>query len=276
MFTPTPHSLANKFRFFITANVSRILKAFGYKQKQLIICGFPRSGTSLLYNMMSTTTAEKFIFTEFENYFMFTMHKMGCIASKAPLDIMHLEYIDKLNIHQKELALVIVIRDLRDIVTSKHPINPSAYFIGHDYSFWPKDSKFENWEHSAPGVIQISSKIQEASKRPYTLIIKYEDLVSKPDLVQKQICDFFSYSANLPFSEYHTQPDKLAYKYTGRYAARDESLVLEGKKIENKKQRWDKPEHRDRIIEQFTTCPALFDLLIEYGYESNRDWFSKI
>jgi len=38
---------------------------------------------------------------------------------------------------------------------------------------------------------------------------------------------------------------------------------------------WKDKKHEQRIRSQFTRCPALFDILIQYGYEKDRSWFNK-
>ena len=274
MFTIEPPSKIDKARFLLTSGVSKVLGVFGYTQRQLIVCGFPRSGTSLLYNMMSCTTKTQFNFTEFEKYFIHYSHKLGNFATKAPLDVLHLEFIDYLNIHRKRSVVLILVRDIREVLTSRHPIIPNEYFIGYDHSWWPQDGGFDRWKYDAPGVIEVNLAIQNALKRDDVCLVKYEDLVSAPDLVQDIIRNKFDIEFFSRFSQYHLNSDKMAYSYTGRYKAKDRRLVLEGKEVKNKKIRWRDPEHKERIIDQFTKCEELFDILIEYGYEKDRSWFA--
>lgn len=269
-------SVFDKFRFFITGTISKAISTFGVRQNHIIVCGFPRSGTSLLYNMMSSTIEGSYKFTDFECYFMNYIHKMGDIATKAPLDVLHLEYIDELNIHKKDIFIFILIRDLREIITSRHPVVPDRYFIGYDHSWWPQDSDFKMWSYDAPGVIDIANAIRCASKMHNSVIIKYEDLVKNPDRIQKKITNKFGVKFGHEFSRYHENKTKLAYRYEGKAAAKDKSLVLEGGEVVNKNKRWMMIEHRERIVEQFSRCPELFDLLIEYGYEVNNDWYNEL
>jgi len=275
MFTPPDLTAFDKLRFFISSNMSRLLSWGGYKQKQLIVCGYPRSGTSLLYNMLSASLGSSFKFTEFEKYFMFLIHKLGNIASKAPLDVMHLGFLDQMNVNQKKLIILIVVRDIREIVTSRHPILPDRYFIGHDFSYWPKDQDFTEWDYVAPGVISISREIRNALGRSDVLLVKYEDLVANPELVQKEISQKFSIVFQGSFRDYNKSGKELPYKYSGKYKAKDQSLVLEGGDVVVKSPRWKKCEHRERILDQFQQCEELFDLLVEYGYEKDRSWFSE-
>jgi hypothetical protein len=70
----------------------------------------------------------------------------------------------------------------------------------------------------------------------------------------------------------------MAYMYEGEYAAKDESLVNEGKVVTALRiGRWqDEPDAIDRVFEQFSTCPELFDVLEYFGYETSRDWLDAV
>jgi len=266
-------SSVDKIRFMLTTNLSGVMQSLGYRQQQLVVCGYPRSGTSLLYNMLASTLRGRFTFTEFENYFIHHIHKLGSIATKSPLDILHIKFIDDLNIHDKKLIILVMIRDIREVITSRHPIFPDNYFIGHDFSYWPQDSKFDKWKYDAPGVMQISNEIRDASKRDDVLLIKYEDLTSAPDMIQNTIEQRYGLKFSGVFSKYDKKSKSLPYRYSGKYEARDPSLVLEGGGVIKREKRWMNPEHRARIVDQFEKCPELFDLLVEYGYENDSSWY---
>jgi hypothetical protein len=54
-------------------------------------------------------------------------------------------------------------------------------------------------------------------------------------------------------------------------------MVLEHKPVQaDRAGKWRLPEHRERITDQFSRFPALFDLLIEGGYERDRAWFDEL
>ncbi len=271
---PVPSAI-DKIRFKISGFLSNIARIFGFQQQQLIVCGYPRSGTSLLYNMLSTSLSRSFLFTTFEKYFIYLIHKFGNIASKAPLDINHLHSVDELNVNNKKLVIIVVIRDIRDVITSKHPIFDKEFFIGHDYSYWPEGPNFERWNKNGTGVIEITERMKELKLRKDVAFVKYEELVRNPDEIQQFLQKKFSLKFESKFSDYHTKQEKLAYKYEGRHKANNENLVLEGKKIVNKKSRWKSREFDERIIMQFTECPELFNILIDFGYEEDKLWFKE-
>lgn len=262
----------------INAFVSLGLRSlFRYNQNHLVVCGFPRSGTSLLYNMISSSLPG-YRFEPFEQYCIFRLHKLGNWATKAPLDVLHIKQIDKLNINKKQLAILIMVRDIRDVISSRHPIYPDEYFIGHDYSWWPQNQKFTAWRYDAPGVMAIHEAIQEALPRPDVMLLRYEDLVADPDKVQDVIAKKFSVVFDARFSEYHKRPQKHAYRYEGKFAPKESSLVMEGKRSSSERiARWKRsPEQVSRVRQQFSECNELFGALEAYGYEQSRDWYSEI
>lgn len=275
MFKIEEPTVIDRIRFGVTSFISKLARLAGYQQTQLVVCGYPRGGTSLFYNMLSATLQKSFKFTDFEKYYIHHIHKLGNIASKAPLDINHLEHIDRLNIHNKKLAVIIVIRDIRDVITSNHPIMTDDYFIGHDFSYWPSGKSLEDWKYDAPGVVPITEKIRALKDHPDIYVLKYEDLVSRPDEIQAELKQRFDLPFEGLFSKYHEFKGELAYKYEGKYKAKDESLVMEGKAVTNRAKRWQQDKYRQRIVSQFEACPALFDILVEFGYEPDRTWFDQ-
>jgi len=278
MFSVDTAGPLHRLHLKVNSIISKGLRSlFRYNQSHLIVCGFPRSGTSLLYNMISASLPG-YRFEQFEGYFIFRLHRLGNLATKAPLDVVHLDSIDTLNINKKKLIILIMVRDIRDVITSRHPIHPDEYFIGHDYSWWPQDQKFTEWHYDAPGVIAIHKAIQAALRRPDVMLIRYESLVSNPDIVQQEITNKFNLVFQAKFSEYHNSPKKHAYLYEGKYAAKASSLVMEGQKSSQERvARWKRTQEQiERVWKQFSECNELFNVLESYGYETSRDWYRDI
>jgi hypothetical protein len=40
--------------------------------------------------------------------------------------------------------------------------------------------------------------------------------------------------------------------------------------------RWTRPEHRDRLVDQFTRFPELLEIVRSYGYAPDDTWFSDL
>lgn len=274
MFLQVQNSFLQKLHILFNGKLSLIAKACGLEQSHIIICGFPRSGTSLLYNMMSATLCG-YKFTEFEKYSIHYLHKLGNYITKAPMDVLHVKYLDSLNSNGKKLVVLLVVRDIRDIITSRHPIFTDEFFIGYDHSWWPQDQKFTEWGYDAPGILEIHSAMIEAIHFPYSMLVRYEDLVKHPDIVQRNIRDMFDLNFCSNFHGYHQKSEKHAYRYEGEFAAKDQSLVREGKQVTGERvARWKKDKQQvARVKQQFAMCSELFGILEYYGYETDSSWF---
>ncbi|KAB2890438.1 MAG: sulfotransferase domain-containing protein [Desulfobulbaceae bacterium] len=270
--------LLQKAHVFVNAKISAVAKkTIGMEQSHIVICGFPRSGTSLLYNMVSATVCN-YKATEFEKYAIHYLHKIGNYITKAPMDVLHVKHFDALNTNHKKLVVLLVVRDIRDILTSRHPIHPEEYFIGYDHSWWPQDNEFRIWGYDAPGVVDVHEAMSEALRRADVMLIRYEHLVQQPDSVQEGIKDRFSLEFKGKFHEYHQKREKHAYRYEGQFAAKEQGLVMEGKKVSSARiARWKKDARQvQRVRRQFEECPRLFEILEFYGYERDRSWFREI
>lgn len=278
MFDVNNNGLVQKAHLLFNSCLSKTAKhVCNYTQQQIVVCGFPRSGTSLLYNMLSVSFSG-FKFMNFEKYFIFNIHKLGNIASKAPFDIFHIKDIDRLNINNKKLIILVVVRDIRDIVTSRHPMCPDRYFIGYDHSWWPQDKSFSKWSYNAPGILRIHQSVKDAVQRHDVMLVKYEDLVADPDKIQKDISQKYELTFDSPFSEFHKNPAKHAYQYKGRFSPVAQELVQEnqGSTLARVKRWKTSQDSLERVKQQFSECPDLFSVLKDYGYETSRDWFRQI
>ena len=88
-------------------------------------------------------------------------------------------------------------------------------------------------------------------------VVRFEDLVSDPDNVQKFFERIGVEFNGKPFSDFHNNPKFRNRKGLNGLRPVDPENI--GK--------WSLPENRDRIIEQFTAAPQMHDILRIYGYE---------
>ena len=232
--------------------------------RHVIVCGYSRSGTTMFYNMLCSCLSG---FTAF-NKEASAVRVIGLdrpnVISKSPLDLFMLDEISRANSLGKQLFLLIVIRDIRSIITSYNAAVPDDYFIAYDHCYAP-DHK-GNLPYTAPGVIPTATAIDDAMERTdfRSLIVRYEDLVCSPRDQQRMIAEWTGISFSGRFEDFyrHPTPNGLTRQLNGQ-------RPLDNTRLDA----WRKDEHAQRIRSQFTRCPALFDLLIAYGYEKNRDWF---
>ena len=247
-------------------------------KKQLIICGYPRSGTSLFYNMVASSI-QGFNVDEWETSAIDSIWRYDNHASKAPIDIFNLESIAEKNIHNKELCVVVLMRDARDIITSHHQFSPDDFVIGYQgaYSFSGEYPDYVK-KFDGPGIEKYySAMLKLAGNDKFNLlVIKYEDVVADPDACQLRMSETFSIEFDGTFSSYHLRKDKHKLKYEGKHTSLDKKLEKSSSQVEKKfVKRWADDKYRDRIKEQFTDYPQLFDILIEQGYEKSTDWFEE-
>lgn len=245
-------------------------------KKQIVICGYPRSGTSLLYNMMSATL-DGFRFPPFETPAVDSLWRYDDGVSKMPLDILAAPELPAANIHQKDIWLLVVVRDLRDVITSVHPRIPDRYFIGYE-SQWRKDRGIDAEPDVYPvGIRHVHEAIVRAERLPQMrqITLRYERLVTDPDGVQSTLAGQLGLRFAWRFSEFHRFAGRHAYRYEGDLATAHAGPQRESSPVDTSRLgRWRAPKHASRIVEQFTSHPELFALLKHYGYERDDDWFA--
>lgn len=247
-------------------------------KRQLIICGYPRSGTSMLYNMIASTL-KQFDIASGEKTALKTIWKYGDWAAKCPHDILKLynRKIEQLNIHQKELLVLVVVRDIRDVITSKHQWAPDDYMMGYESSI-TITGDYPNYvrRFNGPGIKKYFRAIKDIqnSKGLKVVVFKYEELVSDPDKYQNILREKFDLDFDGKFSQYHRHQERHKLRYEGSDAPIDKELKKSSSQVStNFVNRWQVPEHYERITQQFQDHPDLFEILKEHGYETSPGWY---
>ena len=248
-------------------------------KRQVVICGFPRSGTTLLYNLLCSTMSD-FAFEEFEEPAVESLLRYDSRISKRPFDVFDLARFDRSNIHDKKLHVILSIRDPRDMVVSRHAQAPDVYFMGWDQSLDMREmNKSKEYHFTSPGIRQIADAIRRAPQvlQAAPLLVRYEDLVSDPDVIQSRLAESFDLEFNDSFSQFCDEPATKGLKYSGIHKPVDASLVKINEPINAQNiARWRQSEHVDRVLTEFEQHPELFALLDEYGYAENRNWYDEL
>lgn len=240
----------------------------------IVICGYPRSGTSLLYNMIGSSL-DGYKCEPFEVRFVNRLHKIGNYITKRPMDIFDIADIEKYNKFGKRFKVVICIRDIRDILTSKHPSIPDEYFIGFENSWWPQNKEFSQWVYNAPGIRDIFHEIEKYKKNNIDFIlVKYEDLILDLSKVQNDLETYLDVRFQADFSDFHKNKEKHPYNYEGKVQAKDMGMVRENAAVDTSRlNKWKQDVFRERINQQFESYPELFNYLTIYGYEKDNHWY---
>jgi len=236
------------------------------KSRHIIVTGYSRSGTTMFYNMLRTSVKNyQFLDHEYPAALVLGIDNENRVT-KRPLDIFSLEDILKNNVYGKELVLFICLRDIRSVMTSCHKSVPDDYFIGYDHQYFiASDGQIS---YSNPGIIEIHNAISSAFSNASfkKIIIKYEEVLKNPQRIQDILHKELGLEYLDDFKNFYTKniPEKLS-------RALNEIRPVDKTRIES----WKNPKHVQRIKSQFSRCTALFEILIQYGYEKDRSWYQE-
>ncbi|MBW2281260.1 MAG: hypothetical protein JRG82_11000 [Deltaproteobacteria bacterium] len=239
----------------------------------MVVCGYPRSGTSLLYNMLSSSL-DGFLFEEFETRARKSIWKYEDCASKRPRDIGDLAELVRENVHGKRISVIVMIRDVRDVITSTHAQIPDRYYVDYDGRWAPRTGRAPRIERTGDGVASIEAAIDRARRVEglEQITLRYEDLVASPGAVEARLARVLDLEFAGRFEEFHLVPERHAYRYDGRREVEDPGL--ERSRVDSTRSgRWAGDEHRERIREQFDAHPELFEVLRRRCYESDDRWY---
>jgi len=234
-----------------------------FNETPIIIGACPRSGTTLLLSILDSypsihaiqrqtyafcswakesNKSKKYIPNRMDRlYREFVFHKSTTKSKrwceKTPRNI---EYFDKiLNYYESNVKLIHLIRDGRDIVTSKHPAhNSDKYWV--EINKWVDDVKF--------GL--------KYADYPNVLTVKYEDLINNFDTEIKKISTFLG-ETFIPSQEDWIKKTSLT---KSKHWA-DPVQNIHSRSIG----RWKNEKHKDRIAEFMNNSEAK-KLLEELGY----------
>lgn len=240
------------------------------KERQIIVCGFPRSGTSLLFNILCGIVPG---FTPYtgpktknriskESSYVKKIMKPGSYITKQPADIFKIKKLKKWNIRNKKIVVFVCIRDIRDLLVSKHQLLPNDYYMGYDWRL-----KVKNGNKINTGIKHFYEEIKKIRK--YNIpncdvhFIHYEQITEEPNIINEFLkksdintirnAERFFEEKNLPYSK----NDAISKGH-------------ENERIINNTAKWLKNE-KDRIhVEKsFDNNPELYDILEYFNYKKS-------
>lgn len=248
--------------------LGRAIERRRFSELPIVIGASPRSGTTLLLSILDAHPQifaipnQTYAFDIWEEnnsgegdgeknwqpvridrlYREFVLNRIAKTAKrwceKTPKNIQHFDKI--LSYYGGNVKLIHIIRDGRDVVTSKHPKhNPGQYWV-----------PIERWKND----VRLGLKLKDY---PSVLTLRYEDLVNNYDDSMKNVCRFIE----APFvTELHNW-----LNYT---------KIRKSKHLKNPVQdlykdsigRWRLPEHQNRLQEFMRDAEAI-ELLKQLDYE---------
>lgn len=177
--------------------------------------------------------------------FIYPKQPYQIFCSKEPQDVMAAGPLLAID---RDLWIVYLLRDPRDVVVSRHNLAPTLYW-----------SNLRLWKRFHQAAQQIES--------PRFITVRYEDLVNTPDRVQQELMlkiPFLKKRAN--FTDFHklASPSKQSLK-----------ALREVRPISNKSVgRW--RQHKPRIKAQLALHGPIARDLIELGYEEDSNWLQEL
>jgi hypothetical protein len=218
----------------------------------VVICGFPRSGTTLLQVMLETSAADAKSFGRERSALSVARYtwpgRHPFLISKKPDDIFWVnairEYYRGL---QTDVRFVLSIRDPRAVLTSIFVDKP-GYCV-----------PVVKWR-------AVYDHIQFQRQFADVILTEYRDLVEAPVKVQERLAAFTGCDIRTSFDQFHAS-------VPGHFDTRALNGVrpLDRKSLD----KWRSPEHRDRIRQVLQEMPELPQRLIEMGYEPDTSWTSE-
>ncbi|MBD2394959.1 sulfotransferase domain-containing protein [Cyanobacterium aponinum FACHB-4101] len=248
--------------------------------RQIIICGIPRSGTSLTFNLLNTLVLNmvakypqnKQIKNNNDNKFGISkeisgihfLYKKGNFITKQPDDIFNMSKFQQRNFLKKKILVLILYRDFRDILISKHQWGEDEYYLNYEYKNTLKGGRDfkKGLKHY---IFQIKQLRKKAKGENVSIeFLAYEEIVSNPDVLV-DILNQYGFP-NLGSGYWQGQTRKNVYS----------SEEIASGKIKPHKSKWRNPEYAERIISEFDQHECLFQELIDFGYEKDNHWFDQL
>ena len=207
----------------------------------IVGCG-PRTGTTLMAESM-IACFEIDIHNKHEDRIFAWPPRWGRIfLTKAPKDILVAETALHL---MNNLHVIYMLRDPRDMISSRHGLDPDRYWAGLRY-----------WKTYSP----IGRKLEF---HPRFITIRYEELIAQPDVVQDKL------SQRMPFLI-----ERARFSRFSEYAqpSKESTLALKGLRPPSPASVGNWRNHRARVAGQIQLHGSVTPDLIAYGYEPDDAW----
>ena len=219
-------------------------------ERHVVICGFPRSGSTLLALMIQCCVDEAYCY-DGEVAALIAARTAGrnhrFLVSKRPKDIFELDAIREHYQHRPARAVfVITLRDPRAVLTSRHAVRPGYYVsVKRWRSIW---ERLRTLDTSAGD----------------TLVVRSETLVQQCRDVQESLRGLVGWTSRYDFQDFwnHVPASFTAVSLNG-------VRPLDPGTID----KWREPQHAERIRSLLDKeFPELCDRLVELGYENDDRW----
>jgi hypothetical protein len=215
----------------------------------LVICGFPRSGTTLLQLMLETSIPSALAFGRERSglgvarYTWPGRHEI--LVSKKPNDIF---WVDDIRSYyhgrRPKVRFLISQRDPRAVLTSFFVDKP-GYCVSPD-----------KWR-------AVYDHVLYQQQYPDVMVVDYRDVVDRPEAVRARVGEFLGREITASFDRFHTAvPPRFDTRALNGVRPLDRTAH----------DKWRHERHFDRIRHLLHEMPELPERVIEMGHETDRNW----
>lgn len=216
-------------------------------QKRVHVVGCPRSGTTLLtellryaYDFAGATSHETSLFDDCPS-------DLSPYLTKKPADTIR---IGKAFLADEALYAIAVLRDPRAVVSSRHKARPDQYYVG-----------FARW-------LLYAQTIDAFAGHARYLVVRYEDLLRDPERVQAQVSHHLPFLRQVrAFAQY---PEGVGDLHEHSKNALNGVRAFDASRIDS----W--RAHLPRIKQEWQRNPNLPEVLTRYGYEPDATWLNTL
>jgi hypothetical protein len=214
-----------------------------YKQVHIVGCS-PRSGTTLLYEMMSACFEFDRCYGHETRFNRTTALRGETLLTKRPKDT---QFMPDVLAHIEDFWVIYCLRDPRDVIVSKHRIAGDRYYA--NLRLWREQHAYA----------------QKMMSHPRCVTVHYEDLVTDPNSVQHALLDAIPWLKALhPFSDYHQYASLSSQSERAMHGLRAINTDSIG--------RW--RENLPRVLAQIQRHGSISAELQACGYEVDDRWMT--
>ena len=225
-------------------------RVFGSRQtRAVVICGFPRSGSTLLQLMLETAYPTSRHYGRERGGLVLAQREFpgrhSLLISKRPNDVLWIDEIRSMYAGRaRKPCFIVTTRDPRAILTSKHS-GRDGYYVSVD-----------RWR-------TLYQHVTYVRRFPDVTVVEYRQLVENPTAVQRSLVTAIGEEPASSFEAFGSNvPPEFDARALNGVRPLDTSAV----------EKWRRPEHRERIRSLLAAMPELPDVLVSEGYEPDRAW----
>jgi hypothetical protein len=215
----------------------------------VVICGFPRSGTTMLQLMFESAVADAKAFGRERSGLSVAKYtwpgRHSVFLSKKPDDVFFVSDIREYyrDLHT-DVKFVLSVRDPRAVLTSRHVSKP-GYTV-----------PTEKW-------LAVDAHIAYQRQFADVILTEYRDAVERPRHVQERLVAFTGLPLKGNFDDFHKDvPDHFDTRALNGVRPIDKASL----------DKWRAPEHRERIQQILREIADLPERLVAGGYEPDTSW----